>query len=193
MPILSKLVSRPLTVQLAHRSLATSVLPAANTSLLNERQKVEAQQLQQEWSESSRWSGVTRTYTPEDVVALRTSLRIEHTLARNGAERLWRSLTKEEPYVPALGAMTGNQAVQQVKAGLKAIYLSGWQVAADANLSGDMYPDLSLYPANSVPNVVRNVNKALARADQIHRSEGKASPFDLFKLISLTLSLSRCR
>lgn len=163
--------------------MATTVssAQASASSRLNDRQKTEADQLRREWAESSRWSGVERTYTPEDVVALRTSLRIEHTLARNGAERLWRSLTKEEPYVHALGAMTGNQAVQQVKAGLKAIYLSGWQVAADANLSGEMYPDLSLYPANSVPNVVRNVNKALARADQIHRSEGTFSFLHFFK------------
>lgn len=170
MVLLSKLVARP-TLQLACR--ASSNLASDPASQLSLRQQREAEQLRQEWSQSSRWVGVERNYTPEDVITLRTSLRIEHTIAKHGAERLWRSLTKEEPYVHALGAMTGNQAVQQVKAGLKAIYLSGWQVAADANVSGEMYPDLSLYPANSVPNVVRNVNKALARADQIHNSEGK--------------------
>lgn len=125
-----------------------------------------------DWRNNPRWNGVERNYTPKDVLRLRTSVKIEYSLARRGAERFWRMITKEEPYVHALGALTGNQAVQQVKAGLKAIYLSGWQVAADNNLSGDMYPDLSLYPSNSVPNVVRNINKALARADQIHNSEG---------------------
>ena len=102
---------------------------------------------------------------------LRGSLQIEHRLAKRGAQRLWKSL-HEEPYVAALGALTGNQAVQQVKAGLKAIYLSGWQVAADANLAGQMYPDQSLYPANSVPEVVRKINQALQRVDQIYLSEG---------------------
>jgi isocitrate lyase len=124
-----------------------------------------------EW-ESGRWEGIERPYTAEDVVRLRGSVRIEYTLARMGAERLW-ELMHEEPYVRALGALTGNQAVQQVKGGLKAIYLSGWQVAADANLAGQMYPDQSLYPANSVPHVVKRINQALQRADQIHHSEGK--------------------
>ncbi|HVU70461.1 MAG TPA: isocitrate lyase, partial [Ktedonobacteraceae bacterium] len=110
-------------------------------------------------------------YTPQDVLRLRGSLRIEYTLARLGAERLW-ELLHSEPFIPALGALTGNQAVQQVRAGLKAIYLSGWQVAADANLAGQMYPDQSLYPANSVPEVVRRINQALQRADQIQHSEG---------------------
>src|SRR5690242_20254948 len=123
---------------------------------------------------SNRWADVYRPYTREDVNALRGSLTIEHTLARRGAERLWR-LLQTEPYVNALGALTGNQAVQQVKAGLKAIYLSGWQVAADANLSGHMYPDQSLYPANSVPSVVKRINQALQRADQIHFMEGDES------------------
>ena len=106
--------------------------------------------LQHEWETSPRWNGVTRPYRAEDVLRLRGSLPIEHTLARHGAERLWQ-LLQSEPYVAALGALTGNQAMQMVRAGLKAIYLSGWQVAADANLAGQMYPDQSLYPANSVP------------------------------------------
>ncbi len=122
--------------------------------------------------ESGRWEGIERPYTAEDVARLRGSVTIEHTLARMGAERLW-ELMREEPYVRALGALTGNQAVQQVKAGLKAIYLSGWQVAADANLAGQMYPDQSLYPANSVPHVVKRINQALQRADQIHHSENR--------------------
>jgi isocitrate lyase len=119
-----------------------------------------------------RWEGIERPYTAEDVARLRGSVVIEHTLARLGAERLW-NLMNERPYVRALGALTGNQAVQQVKAGLEAIYLSGWQVAADANLAGQMYPDQSLYPANSVPHVVKRINQALQRADQIHHAEGK--------------------
>jgi len=119
-----------------------------------------------------RWQGIRRPYQPEDVERLRGSFCVEYTLARKGAERLWHLLHVEE-YVPALGALTGNQAVQQVKAGLKAIYLSGWQVAADANLSGQMYPDQSLYPANSVPAVVKRINQALLRADQIYHHEGK--------------------
>src|SRR5690349_14389948 len=122
------------------------------------------------WKNDSRWEGIQRPYTAEDVDRLRGSVRIEHTLARMGAERLW-ELLHAEPYVAALGALTGNQAVPQVRAGLKAIYLSGWQVAADANLAGQMYPDQSLYPANSVPNVVRRINAALQRADQIDHSE----------------------
>jgi len=124
------------------------------------------------WSNDARWQGIERPYTAEDVVRLRGSIRIEHTLARLGAERLW-SMLQTEDYIAALGALTGNQAVQQVKAGLKAIYLSGWQVAADANLAGQMYPDQSLYPANSVPQVVRRINQALQRADQIQQSEGE--------------------
>jgi isocitrate lyase len=130
--------------------------------------------LQESWELDSRWNGVVRTYSAEDVIKLRGSVDIEYTLARRGAEKLWK-LVNEENYVNALGALTGNQAVQQVKAGLKAIYLSGWQVAADANLSGHMYPDQSLYPANSVPNVVKKINQALQRADQIHHSEGDNS------------------
>src|SRR5438445_916309 len=119
-----------------------------------------------------RWEGITRPYRDEDVARLRGSVRIEYTLARMGAENLW-NLLHSEPYVAALGAMTGNQAIQQVHAGLKAVYVSGWQVAADANLSGEMYPDQSLYPADSVPSLVRRINKAMQRADQTHYSEGK--------------------
>jgi isocitrate lyase len=128
--------------------------------------------MDREWASEARWRGITRPYSADDVVRLQGTVRVEHTLARLGAERLWR-LLHDEDYVPALGALTGNQAVQQVKAGLKAIYLSGWQVAADANLSGHMYPDQSLYPANSVPHVVKRINQALQRADQIHHAEGQ--------------------
>jgi isocitrate lyase len=133
--------------------------------------KLDAERLAREW-DSPRWQGIQRDYGAEDVLRLRGSLAIEHTLARRGAERLW-SLLHELPYVAALGALTGNQAVQQVKAGLKAIYLSGWQVAGDANLGETTYPDQSLYPANSVPSVVRRINNALRRADQITWTEGK--------------------
>jgi len=125
-----------------------------------------------DWSNDPRWEGVKRTYSLGDVHRLQGSLVLDQTLARRGAEKLW-NLLQSEPFIPALGALTGNQAVQQVKAGLKAIYLSGWQVAADANLAGQMYPDQSLYPANSVPAVVRRINQALQRADQIAHSEGK--------------------
>ena len=128
--------------------------------------------LETQWKTDARWNGVERDYTAENVIALRGSVQEEHTLARRGSERLW-SLLQSDEWVPALGALTGNQAVQQVRAGLKAIYLSGWQVAADANLSGQTYPDQSLYPANSVPSVVRRINNALLRADQIDISEGK--------------------
>ncbi|ASJ56578.1 isocitrate lyase [Brevibacillus formosus] len=128
------------------------------------------QQVEQSWK-GERFQGITRPYTTEDVIRLRGSVQIEHTLARLGAERLW-SLLHTEHHIKALGALTGNQAIQQVKAGLKAIYLSGWQVAADANLSGQMYPDQSLYPANSVPQVVKRINQAFQRADQIDQSEG---------------------
>ncbi|WP_219464309.1 isocitrate lyase [Nonomuraea rhizosphaerae] len=138
---------------------------------MNDRLKGAAEQLQDEWDNDPRWAGVERTYSAEDVIRLRGSVQEEHTLARRGAERLW-SLLHTEDYVHALGALTGNQAVQQVKAGLHAIYLSGWQVAADANLGGHTYPDQSLYPANSVPAVVRRINNALLRADQITWSEG---------------------
>ncbi|MGJ7919303.1 isocitrate lyase [Neobacillus sp. LXY-4] len=138
--------------------------------MTNER----AKQLQESWELDARWKGVTRPYTAEDVLKLRGSIDIEYTLARRGSEKLWK-LVNEEDFVNALGALTGNQAVQQVKAGLKAIYLSGWQVAADANLSGNMYPDQSLYPANSVPAVVKRINQALQRADQITHGEGDNS------------------
>ena len=124
------------------------------------------------WSNNPRWRGIERTYSTDDVRRLQGSLIIEHTWARRGAEKLW-ELLQTGRYVAALGALSGNQAVQQVRAGLKAIYLSGWQVAADANLAGQMYPDQSLYPANSVPAVVRRVNQALQRADQIAHAEGK--------------------
>ncbi|PRI11812.1 isocitrate lyase [Leucobacter massiliensis] len=134
-----------------------------------------AEQLAWDWENDPRWEGITRDYSAEDVVRLRGRVQEEHTLARRGAEKLWAQLTSEAPnggYTNALGALTGNQAVQQVKAGLRAIYLSGWQVAADANLSGHTYPDQSLYPANSVPQVVRRINNALLRADQIEHAEG---------------------
>ena len=137
----------------------------------SEEREQQAQRLAQQWSDDPRWEGITRPYSADDVLRLRGSVTIEQTLARMGAERLWK-LLHTESYVAALGALTGNQAMQQVKAGLKAIYLSGWQVAADANLAGQMYPDQSLYPANSVPQVVRKINQALQRADQIHHAEG---------------------
>ncbi|MEC5424997.1 isocitrate lyase [Virgibacillus sp. C22-A2] len=130
------------------------------------------QKINNDWEINDRWKGVERPYTAEDVVRLRGSIDIEHTLAKRGADKLW-TLVNSPNYVNALGALTGNQAVQQVKAGLKAIYLSGWQVAADANMAGQMYPDQSLYPVNSVPNVVKRINQALQRADQIHHAEGK--------------------
>ena len=133
-----------------------------------------AEQLKLDWANNPRWAGVTRTYSAEDVVRLRGTVHIEHSLARLGAEKLWKSLHQED-FVNALGALTGNQAMQQVKAGLKAIYLSGWQVAADANVAGEMYPDQSLYPANSVPQVVKRINNTLLRADQLHHAEGDDS------------------
>jgi isocitrate lyase len=132
----------------------------------------QAAALEKDWAENSRWKGITRTYSAADVVRLRGSVQIEHTLAKRGSEKLW-NLLHTEPFVNALGALTGNQAMQQVKAGLKAIYLSGWQVAGDANVAGEMYPDQSLYPANSVPSVVRRINNTFQRADQIQWSEGK--------------------
>lgn len=134
--------------------------------------ELEVKTLQQEWDTNPRWKGIKRGYTAEDVVRLRGSLQIEHTLARRGAEKLW-SLMNNEPFVNALGALTGNQAMQQVKAGLKAIYLSGWQVAGDANSNGEMYPDQSLYSVDSVPKVVKRINNTFQRADQIQWSEGK--------------------
>jgi isocitrate lyase len=140
-----------------------------------------AQSLTNEWKNHPRWQGITRGYRAEDVARLRGTVHIEHTLARLGAEKLWRYV-HEKPFVNALGALTGNQAMQQVKAGLDAIYLSGWQVAGDANLAGHMYPDQSLYPADSVPNVVKRINNALQRADELHHAEGNDS-VDWFKPI----------
>lgn len=130
------------------------------------------QAIEKDWAENPRWKGVTRPYSAADVVRLRGSVQVEHTLAKLGAEKLWKYVNTE-PFINALGALTGNQAMQQAKARLKAIYLSGWQVAGDANLSGEMYPDQSLYPANSVPAVVKRINNTLMRADQIYHSEGK--------------------
>jgi isocitrate lyase len=131
-----------------------------------------AEQLSLDWKNNARWNDIQRNYSADDVVRLRGTVPVEHSLARRGAERLWKSLHAED-FVNALGALTGNQAMQQVKAGLKAIYLSGWQVAADANVAGEMYPDQSLYPANSVPLVVKRINNTLLRADQLHHAEGK--------------------
>jgi isocitrate lyase len=138
----------------------------------NPTREQQAAALQQDWNENPRWKGVKRSYSAADVVRLRGSLPIEHTIARRGAEKLW-NLVNTEPFVNTLGALTGNQAMQQVKAGLKAIYLSGWQVAGDANSAGEMYPDQSLYPVNSVPVVVKRINNTFQRADQIQWSEGK--------------------
>lgn len=131
-----------------------------------------SEELERSWKTAPRWHGITRPYAPADVLCLRSRVKVEHTLAARGANRLWQSL-HTKPYVHTMGAMTGGQAVQYVKAGLEALYLSGWQVAGDANLSGQTYPDQSLYPSNSVPNIVRRLNNALTRADQIERSEGK--------------------
>ncbi len=135
--------------------------------------------LKKHWAEDARWQGVQRPYAAEDVIRYRGSLAIEHTLAARGAERLWQLMNSAD-YVHALGALTGNQAVQQVAAGLNSIYVSGWQVAGDANLAGQMYPDQSLYPANSVPHLVRQINNALRRADQISRLEEEASETDWY-------------
>ncbi len=135
-------------------------------------QQLNASELERMWSADSRWQGITRPYTAKDVVRLRGTVHVEYSLARLGAERLW-ELLQEDDFVSSLGALTGNQALQQVQAGLKSIYLSGWQVAGDANLAGQMYPDQSLYPSNSVPAVVKEINNAFLRADQIHHAEGK--------------------
>ncbi|WP_018479157.1 isocitrate lyase [Pontibacter roseus] len=137
---------------------------------MNKTERIQA--IQNDWLVNPRWEGIKRPYTADEVVKLQGSVKIEYTLARNGAEKLWRLLHTEE-YVAGLGAMTGNQAVQEVQAGLNAIYLSGWQVAADANLAGHMYPDQSLYPADSVPNVIKKINNALLRADQIQSVSGE--------------------
>ncbi|MGH3376175.1 MAG: isocitrate lyase [Actinoallomurus sp.] len=152
--------------------------------MTDRRLKGAAEELQQQWETDERWTGLTREYSAEDVVRLRGSVQEEYTLARLGAERLWK-LLHDDDYINALGALTGNQAVQQVRAGLKAIYLSGWQVAADANLGGQTYPDQSLYPANSVPAVVRRINNALLRADQITWSEGDTdAPYWLAPIVA---------
>ncbi len=135
-------------------------------------QHINEQQLETFWNNDARWKGITRPYTAKDVVRLRGTIQIEYTLARIGAERLWK-MFQEDEYVSSLGALTGNQALQQVQAGMKSIYLSGWQVAGDANLAGQMYPDQSLYPSNSVPAVVKEINNAFLRADQINHAEGK--------------------
>jgi isocitrate lyase len=158
-----------------NRKLTPPTEPALNPQERTAQYKLAAQAIAQDWSTNSRWNGIERPYTSEDVLRLRGSIHIEHTLARMGAERLW-DLLQAEAYVNALGAMSGNQAVQQVQAGLKAIYVSGWQVAADANNAGTMYPDQSLYPADSVPNLCRRINNALQRADQVHHVEGKVAP-----------------
>jgi isocitrate lyase len=143
----------------------------------------EINELQTRWETEPRWDGITRPYTAADVIGLRGSVKVKHTLAEMGAERLW-DLLQTEKFVAALGAMTGCQAVQQVEAGLKAIYLSGWQVAADANLVGEMYPDQSLYPVNSVPEVVRKINNAFRRADQIQHSEGRNGAYYFAPIIA---------
>ncbi|MFB9376224.1 isocitrate lyase [Kineococcus gynurae] len=161
---MTEILDRPLSVETARRST-----PAGGGSTRPAAERAEA--LRQEWASDPRWAGVRRDYTAEDVIRLRGRVVEESTLARLGAQRLW-DLLHTTDYVNALGALTGNQAVQMVKAGLKAIYLSGWQVAADANLSGQTYPDQSLYPANSVPAVVRRINNALLRADEIEYAEG---------------------
>jgi isocitrate lyase len=143
----------------------------------------EARALEQHWTTAPRWAGIERSYAAEDVIRLRGSCKVEHTLARHGAERLWH-LLERTPYVSALGALTGGQAVEMVKAGLRAIYLSGWQVAADANLAGQTYPDQSLYPSDSVPAVVRRINNALLRADQIAWAEGDCSTHWLAPIVA---------
>ena len=130
--------------------------------------------LEDEWANSPRWRGITRTYSAEEVVKLRGTVQIEHTLARMGSEKFWRLIHQEDP-VCGLGALTGNQAIQEVQAGLKAIYCSGWQVAGDGNSAGEMYPDQSLYPVDSVPKMVERINNAFIRTDQIHALNGDDS------------------
>jgi isocitrate lyase len=156
---------------------------SGETPMAAARAQNAAAQLEREWQTLPRWSGIRRSYAAQDVIRLRGSVRVEHTLARLGAERLW-GLLQTEAYVPALGAMTGNQAVQMVKAGLKAIYISGWQVAADANGAGQMYPDQSLYPADGVPNLVRRINNALLRADQIQHMEQSGEVYYLAPMVA---------
>src|SRR6202043_2184515 len=143
----------------------------------------QAQELQKQWDTDPRWKGITRSYSADDVVRLRGSVPVEHTLAKRGAEKLWASI-HDKPFVNALGALTGNQAMQQVKAGLKAIYLSGWQVAAGANNAGEMYPHQSLYPVSSVPQVVAKINNSLRRADQIAKLEGDTSQYWMAPIIA---------
>src|SRR5687767_11476422 len=145
--------------------------PRRRTNAMNSTTLPTAEQLQHQWTTDPRWAGISRGYGAAEVVRLRGTVPIEHSLAKLGAAKLWRYL-HEKPYVNALGALTGNQAMQQVKAGLNAIYLSGWQVAGDANLAGQMYPDQSLYPADSVPAVVKRINSTLKRADELHHAEG---------------------
>jgi len=153
------------------------------TDTPKEQRMSDAKQIAQEWATADRWQGIERPYKAEDVVRLRGSVHVEHSLARIGAERLW-SLLHSEPYIHALGALTGGQATQMVKAGLKAIYLSGWQVAADANLAAATYPDQSLYPANSAPALVKRINNALLRADQIDHAEGNTSTHWLAPIVA---------
>jgi len=166
------------TVEIEERAVThttestTAATPSPRQAGAAARRAAAVEALEFEWATNPRWEGVSRTYSADDVVRLRGRVQEEHTLARRGAERLW-DLLQTEDYIATLGALTGNQAVQMVRAGLKAIYLSGWQVAADANLAGQTYPDQSLYPANSVPAVVRRINNALLRADQIEFSESK--------------------
>ncbi len=175
---------RPARSNRLHRkSNRTDRLSAASLTLLRDPDDSanpgsEAEALKREWQTQSRWEGVTRTYEAEKVIRLRGSMKIEHTIADKMSRKLW-TLFQTEDFVPALGALTGNQAVEMAQAGLKAIYLSGWQVAADANLANMMYPDQSLYPANSVPSVVRRINKALQRADQIQTLSGRTQ-FDFW-------------
>jgi isocitrate lyase len=164
----------------------TATLDPTTTAPLNNgstRISDQAALLRQEWADDSRWAGIERSYSAEDVIRLRGTVQEEHTLARRGAERLWEAL-HTKTFTRALGALTGNQAVQMVRGGLEAIYLSGWQVAADANLAGQTYPDQSLYPANSVPAVVRRINNALLRADQIDHSTGRTGTDYLVPIVA---------
>jgi len=158
-------------------------MEATTETPLHDRSRQTAKQLDTAWTTDERWAGIERPYSGENVVRLRGSFDVEHTIARMGAQRLW-ELLNDEDYVHALGALTGNQAMQQVKAGLKAIYLSGWQVAADANLSGQMYPDQSLYASNSVPDVVRRINNTLKRADELHHAEGDAPTYWMAPIVA---------
>ncbi len=177
--ILHKATTEGIILFLAHNLepflTTTNTLEISSNNTINRRDKMEeSSKLKQLWEKDSRWRGIKRDYSPAEVLKLRGSYKLEHSLARLGAENLWR-LVNEEHHINALGALTGNQAVQQVRAGLKAIYLSGWQVAADANLAGEMYPDQSLYPSDSVPNVVKKINQALIRADQVESAEGNVT------------------